>query len=141
MANETQAQIGYGTLLQLGNDASPQVFTTIAEVKSINGFGFSADELEATHMLSPGGYKEFVAGMKMGDTATIVMNCIRENVIQTKVVWDAGLVRDFQLNLPSTLPDYDFSMVPLAWHLLNVQPNGILEVEVQGRITGAITGS
>jgi len=128
-------------LFQLGNDASPQVFTTIAEVKSINGFGFSADELEATHMLSPGGYKEFVAGMKMGDTMTFVLNMTRANSIQTKVVWDAGLVRDFQLNCPSTLPDYDFAMVPLAWHLLNVQPNGILEVECQGRITGAITGS
>src|SRR5687767_552480 len=108
---ETLGQIGYGTLLKLGNDASPQVFTTIAEVVSINGFGFTASEVNATHMESPGAYEEFVGGLKTGDTMTVVLNMIRANSIQTKVVWDAGLRRDFELNFPNatdTLPDYDF---------------------------------
>lgn len=138
---QTEAQIGYLTLLKLGNDASPQVFTTIAEVKSIDGFGFTAQELEVTHMESPNGYVERVAGMKDGDTMTAVLNMTRANAIQTKTVWDAGLIRDFELNFPSTLPDYDFSAVPLGWHLRGIQPNSVLEVEVTMRISGAITGS
>lgn len=137
---ETQAQIGYLTLLKLGNGASPQTFTTIAEVKSIDGFGFTAQELEATHMESPNRYVERVAGMKDGDTMTVVCNMIRENAISTKVVWDAGLIRDFELNFPSTLPDYDWSAVPLGWHLRGIQPNSVLEVELTMRISGAITG-
>lgn len=138
---ETEAQIGYGTLLKLGNDASPQSYTTIAEVKSINGFGFTGNEVEATHMESPNGYTEFVAGLKTGDVMTVLLNMIRSNAIQTKTVWDAGLRRDFELNFPSTLPDYDFSAVPLGWHPIGITPGGILEIEVTMRITGAITGS
>lgn len=138
---QTQAQIGYGTLLKLGNDASPQVFTTIAEVSSIDGFGFTASEVEATHMESPNSYVERVAGMKDGDTMTVVMNMLRQNAIDTKVVWDAGLIRDWELNFPSTLPDYDFSAVPLGWHPRGMTPNGLLQVEVTMRISGAIIGS
>lgn len=137
----TEAQIAYLTLLQLGDGSSPEIFTTIAEVKSINGFGFSASEVNATHMESPNGYEEFVAGLKTGDTMTVRMNAIRANMISTKTVWDAGLRKNFQLNLPSTLPDYDFSAVPLSWHTGELTPSGLVEVEVTARLTGAITGS
>lgn len=141
---ETLGQIGYGTLLKLGNDASPQVFTTISEVVSINGFGFTASEVNATHMESPNAYEEFVAGLKTGDTMTVVQNMARANTLQNKAVWDAGVRRDWELNFPNvadTLPDYDFSAVPLAWHVIGVTPGGLLQVETTMRITGAITGS
>lgn len=137
----TEAQIGYGTLLKLGNGSSPETFTTIAEVKSIDGFGFTLAEVEATHMESPNGYNEYVSGMKDGDTITAVLNMIRSNAIDTKTVWDAGLRRNFELNFPSTLPDYDFSAVPTGWHIQGVTPGGVLEVQVTMRISGAITGS
>jgi hypothetical protein len=142
---ETLAQIGFGTLLKLGNDASPQVFTTIAEVKSIGGFGFTLAEVEATHMESPGGYVERVAGLKDGDVLTAVCNFTTANSIALKVVWDAGLRRDFELNFPNTtagnLPDYDFSAVPTGWHVNGINPGGVLEVEIAMRITGSITGA
>jgi predicted secreted protein len=138
---ETEAQIGYGTLLKLGNDASPQTYTTIAEVKSIDGFGFTLAEVDATHMESPGAYVERVAGLKDGDTMTALLNMIRSNALITKAVWDAAVRRDFELNFPSTLPDYDFSAVPTGWHVRGVTPGGVLEVEVTMRISGAIIGS
>ena len=135
---ETQAQIAYLTLLKMGNGASPEIFTTIAEVKSINGFGFSASEVNATHMESPNGYEEFVSGLKTGDILTIRMNALRDQLILTKATWDAGLRKNFELNLPSTLPDYDFSAVPQAWHLGDLTPGGLVEVECTARLTGAI---
>lgn len=137
----TEAQIGYGTILKLGDAASPEVFTAIAEVKSIDGFGFTLAEVDATHMESPGGYVERVAGLKDGDTMTVLLNMIRTNVIQTKTVWDAAVRRNFELNFPGTLPDYDFSAVPTGWHPRGITPGGLLEVEVQMRISGAIIGS
>lgn len=137
----TLAQIGYLTLLKMGNGLSPQTYTTIAEVKSINGFGFTKDELEATHMESPNGYKEFVGGMKQGETMTVVCNMTIENAGLTKSTWEAGDNVDFELNLPSTLPDYDFTLTPLGWHILGLQPNAILEIEMTGRITAAIGGA
>ena len=137
----TEGQIGYLTLLKLGNALSPEIFTTIAEVKSIEGFGFTLQEVDATHMESPGGYHEYVAGLKDGDTVTITLNMIRANAIDTKVVCDAGLRRNFELNFPSTLPDYDFAAIPTGWHLQGVTPDGLLEVQLTLRIAGAITGS
>jgi len=137
----TEAQIAYLTLLKMGDGSSPETFTTIAEVKSINGFGFTASEVNATHMESPNGYEEFVAGLKTGDTMTIRLNGIRSNMLLTKAVWDAGLRKNFELNLPSTLPDYDFALIPLAWHTGDLTPSGLVEVECTGRITGAISGS
>lgn len=138
---QTQAQIGYQTLLKLGNAASPEIFTTIAEVKSIEGFGFTLAEVQATHMESPGGYHEYVAGLKDGDTMTVTLNMIRDNAIITKTVWDAGLRRNFELNFPSTLPDYDFSAIPTGWHPQGITPDGVLEIQVDMRVAGVITGS
>lgn len=137
----TEAQIGYLTLLKLGNGASPQVYTTIAEVKSIDGFGFTASELDVTHMESPGGYLERISGMKDGDTMTVLCNFTDGNDIILKSKWEAGLTLDFELNFPGTLPDYDFSAAPLGWHVRGVTPNSALEVEVTMRISGAITGN
>lgn len=137
----TEAQIAYLTLFQLGNASSPETFASMAEVTDISGFGFSLDQIEATHMESPNGYKEYVAGMKDGDTMTVTFNMIRENAIQTKGVWDAGLRRNFQLNFPGTLPDYDFSATPEGWHVTNVNPNNVLKIEAGLKIAGAITGS
>jgi hypothetical protein len=138
---QSEAQIGYGTLLKIGNDASPQVFTTIAEVKSISGFGFTANEVDVTHMESPGGYTERIAGMKDGDTLTVLLNMTRSQSLSLKARWEAGLVIDFELNFPGTLPDHDFSAAPLGWHLLGITPASVLEVEVTMRISGSITGS
>lgn len=137
----TEAQIGYGSLLKLGNGASPEVFTTIAEVKSINGFGFTNTEVNVTHMESPNGWEEFIGGLKTGDTMTILCNAIRTNMIDTKAVWEAGLTRHFELNLPGTLPDYDFSAVPTGWHPPAITPGGAVELELQARLTAPITGS
>lgn len=137
---ETQARIGYGTLLKLGNGSSPQTFATIAEVVSIDGFGFTASEVQATHMLSPNQYNEYVAGMKDGDTMTVMMNMIRENAIQTKTVWDAGARRYFELDFPGDIPNYDFGAIPLAWHPRGITPGGLLQIEVTMRISGAIAG-
>lgn len=141
---ETQAQIGYGTLLKMGNGASPQTFTTIAEVVSIDGFGFSASELEVTHMESPGGYLERISGMKDGDTMTVLCNMLRDQSLSTKARWEAGQNIDFEINFPNvttTLPDFDFTAAPLGWHVRGIQPNAALQIELTMRISAAITGS
>lgn len=60
----TNARIGYGTLLKQGNGASPEVFTTIAEVMDINGPGLTLDTVEATNQSSPSNHKERIAALR-----------------------------------------------------------------------------
>jgi predicted secreted protein len=71
--SETQAAIGYGTLLQYSNGASPPQWTTLAEVTNITGPGMSRELPDATHMESPGGWREFLGGLK--DAGEITVEC------------------------------------------------------------------
>lgn len=62
----TNAKHALGTQLQMSDGASPPVFTTIASIVSITGPSISADTIDVTNMDSPGGWKEFIAGLIEG---------------------------------------------------------------------------
>lgn len=72
----TQAKIGHGTLFAVGNGASPEVFVNVAEVTEITPPPVTKDILDATHMESPDGYREYIVGLKDGGEATLAMNFI-----------------------------------------------------------------
>lgn len=56
-----------GTLLQVGDGASPEVFTTVAEVNDINNTGHTVREIEVTNHDSTGSYSEYIAtGLEAG---------------------------------------------------------------------------
>lgn len=54
----------HGTALKLGDGASPEVFTEIAEVTNISGPGMSLDTVEVTAHDSTDYTREFIAGLK-----------------------------------------------------------------------------
>src|SRR5262245_45832326 len=136
---ETKAQIGYMTLLKMGDGATPEVFATIAEVKAVDGFGFTTELLEATHMESPARGKEYIAGLQDGETVTFRCNFTIDN-ISLKDTVSAGVTKHFQIQFPEPdLPTYAFTGSPVSWHILNIEPNGILEVECGFKISGGIT--
>lgn len=72
----TQARIGYGTLFASGNGASPEVFTTLGEVTNITPPGWSRDTVDATHELSPGAHREFIAGMADPGEVSLDLNFV-----------------------------------------------------------------
>lgn len=72
----TQARIGHGTLFKIGNGATPEVFTTVAEVTSITPPGMSRDAIDATHEESPGAWREFVGGLKDGGEVQLELNFV-----------------------------------------------------------------
>lgn len=53
-----------GTLLKVGDSASPEAFTTIAQIFSLSGPSIAQEELDVTDHSSTGGWKEFIAGLK-----------------------------------------------------------------------------
>jgi predicted secreted protein len=65
----TQAISGMGTELQRNG-------TPIAEVYDIGGPEFSADTIEATHLKSPGWWREFIGSLKDGGEITFSVNLI-----------------------------------------------------------------
>lgn len=73
----TQAAIGFNTLFQIfDTGASPDAWTTVAEVTKITPPAIARDAQDATHTESAGGWKEFIPGLKDGGEVSIEMNFI-----------------------------------------------------------------
>lgn len=98
----TKARTGIGAALKLGNAASPEVFTAIAGITSINGPELSSEEIEVTSLDSPGGYKEFINGLKDGGTVSITVNFSNDSQQRTLRSLVGGAARNFQLTLPTS---------------------------------------
>jgi predicted secreted protein len=54
---------GKGTIIKQGDGADPEVFTTIAEVKSIGGPSFSSDTIDTTSHDTAGAWRDFIASL------------------------------------------------------------------------------
>ena len=59
----SQANTGYATLFQIGTLASPPVYSSILEIKSIAPNLISMSEVQTTHLLSPLNTEEFIPSM------------------------------------------------------------------------------
>jgi len=86
------AMLGYGSVFEIVDDNSPDLFVPMAEVKSITPPSIKVDQVEVTHMQSPDRYREFISGLMDGGEASFEMNFVPGN---------ASDLRLFQLlNLP-----------------------------------------
>jgi hypothetical protein len=93
----TKAKASRGTLLQRGDGATSEVFTTIAEVKSVKGPGPKVGTLDATSQDSVA--KEFVADIPdYGDVSLSMIwvgSDAQQQGLQTDM--DNGTARNFKL--------------------------------------------
>lgn len=79
----SKASIGAGTKLQLGDGASPENFTAIAEIKSLKNSGRSIKTDEVTNMDSPADtngviWEEFIGTVASGGELDFTYNWIPE---------------------------------------------------------------
>lgn len=72
----TDAAIGYGSQFAIGDGGDPEVFTPVAEVFEITPADLTADTVDATHMLSDGGWREFVPGLLNPGESQIQINYV-----------------------------------------------------------------
>lgn len=93
----TKAKASRGTLLQSGDGAGSETFTTIGEVKSIKGPGSKLDTIDATSQDSV--VKEFIAGLSESSEVSVDMLFIGSNTQQQNLRADvvAGTLRNFKL--------------------------------------------
>ncbi len=68
----TLATLGLGAKLQRGDDASPEVFTTIGEITNIPGVGEDAPDVDVTSHDSS--RREYIAGIPDGSEITFQAN-------------------------------------------------------------------
>ena len=70
------AILGFGSVFEIVDDNSPDLFVPMAEVKSITPPSAKVDQVEVTHMQSPGMYREFISGLIDSGECSFVMNFI-----------------------------------------------------------------
>lgn len=123
MAN-TAAKSGFGTLLKIGDGGGTEVFTTIAEIKQIQGPKEKADTYDATNMNSPStgtsGFREFVPGLIDAGEIVITGNytsVASQDALRT-TFWN-GTLRNFQMLVPLAVPEtWSFAAIVTAHELI-----------------------
>jgi hypothetical protein len=133
------AKIGYGTTVALGDAASPETMTTVAEVISVGAVGSTRELVEVTHLLSPNQTEENVAGIQKGETLSIKYNLTTANQAAIKTWYDNNVRTTVTITKPGTLSTRSFQGVPAAWHEGPFEVSGVIYGELQIKIAGAIT--
>jgi hypothetical protein len=107
MGSPSQAILGYGTILERGDGASPtENFAAIAEVLDINGPNRSRDFEDVTHQQSPGGYLEWLPKLKNGGELKFDLHFLPKHASQTALNTDyeAGTKTNYRIKWPFTPP-------------------------------------
>ena len=91
----SEAILATGTLIYVGNGASPETFTAIAEVKSISGPNLSRNVIDVTTHNSTLGWEESLAGLKRSGEITFDINFIPGNATHSA---STGLLKAFDDN-------------------------------------------
>jgi len=98
----TQAFLGQGTQYQRETAPASGLFETIAEVRSISGPTFEADEVDVTNMDSPSGFREFIQGLKDGGNITFGLNFLPHTAGHQQLLDDlkTGIKRNYRVRWP-----------------------------------------
>lgn len=133
----TDAAIGYLSEFRLGDGASPEVFTAVAEVFSITPPSDAADVVDATHMSSPNRTREYIDGLIDPGEASFEMNFVPggpgDDAIQT---WKAaGGNKNCQIKFPNGV------LWTFAGLLTGYTPTIPVDDRMTATVTIKVTGS
>jgi len=143
----TQGWAGLGTLLKRGSGASPEVYSTIAEVKDITGPNLTMEFAEFTHQMSTSGYREYKPTFLNSGDITFKCNFLPDTPSQG---WNtSGLLKDYAdktlRSFQILFPDTGATMATFSAYVASLQPTapiaGALEMNVTLRVTGPVVWS
>lgn len=87
----SEGMSAFGTLLKIGDGATPEVFTAIAEVTSIDGPSMELETIEITNHSSEDGWREYVGGLLDAGEISLEFNFLPTDATQG---YGGGLLQD-----------------------------------------------
>ena len=133
----TSAVLGALATLKLSDAASPEVWTTVAEVLRISEVGAVAPEVEVTNLDSTS--KEYIGGLPDGASVDFDVNWIK-SAQQVTLQGAVGNTHHFQLTWnDSPQTSATFNLVVLGFNIAETTPEAQITAGISGRITGDIT--
>ena len=133
----------YGSLLQIGDGATPEVFTAVAEITDLTPPNMARDSIEVTGYSSTSGYREFIAGWRDGGEVSLTANWLPTNATHDDDTglleqWDDDDLHNYRIVLPDTLATIAFSGFLTAFEPeLPRDEQGKLNCTI--KISGAVT--
>ena len=126
----------YGSHLQIGDGATPEVFTSVAEITELTPPAMSRDEIEVSNNDSPDGYREFKPGWRDGGEVAWKANWLPTNATQDFTTglgeqFNDNYVHNYRIVLPGNLATIAFSGFLTAF-----EPD--LPLEEQAQLSGTI---
>jgi predicted secreted protein len=131
----------YGTALQIGNGATPELFTNIAQVADISGPSMSRDSIDTTTHQTTGHYKTAVPGLRDGGEVTFSLNfdpSLGTHDEATGIIaqYNDDLVHNYRLVYPqSALEGWAFS-----GFITKIDPKNPVDKQITADITIKISG-
>ena len=128
----TEAKWAMGTTLKR-NDV------IVGEVKTIGDVVLNRASADATHLLSPGGFDEFVLTRKNVGDVPITFNFVPGDAGQTGLLdaYQNGTRQTFQIVFPDALgTTWDFEAVVMSFSTTGISPEGLLGGAATLKFTG-----
>lgn len=98
---ETQAMIGYGTVFEMANEATPTVFVAMGEVINVDPGEDEDEEVEATHYTSPDRTREYIPGLTTPGQMVVEGNYIPGSATDLAMMAARGKKNVGRLTLPN----------------------------------------
>jgi hypothetical protein len=98
---DTEAMIGYGTVFEMAEEATPTVFVALGEVINIDPGDDEDEEVEATHYTSPDRTREYIPGMTTPGEATVEGNYIPGSDTDVMIIAARGKKNVGRITLPN----------------------------------------
>lgn len=128
-----------GMTIGVSDAASPEVYTTIANVSSISGPGGSASEIDVTDLSSTA--KEFRLGLQDEGEVTLEIQYVPANTQHAllRSLRAAGTSRNFRITFTDS-PQTTWTFLAFVKSFpVNNSVDGVTTVSVALRVSGAIT--
>jgi len=141
MADDQLAGIGWGGEFWLGNDATPSVLTELVQVKSFTLPQDQVEQVETSHLKSPGRRREYAPGMIECGEFEVVLN-FRAGSDTDQLISDAlnsGENRDFKAVIPERgVPVWDVTgeCIVVGYDRGDVNVDDAMEATVTCKVTG-----
>lgn len=100
----TQARIGHGTTIGYAEIGTPEgPYTTLGEVTNVTPPPISRDLIDATHMESEEGWREYIPGLKDGGEMSLDLNFVPGSATDDFMVAEQAVetVRPWEITFPN----------------------------------------
>jgi len=139
MANpNSEAKLGYGTKMLMGDGGSPESFAEIGEMGDFEE-GDSIELVEVTNHQSPNGRREYIGGLKEGREFSFPVNYIPSHPTHNRATGLRGRIGEvvtFRLEAPGESEGYEFFAVVMGV-TRSFPVQGVMQMTVTLKKTGA----